>query len=87
MDSSCGWCFDSDCRGNPSYTSPRCPEHGKKKHKKKKEEKQIKVTFADFMHEIEAEAKKEGPVAVKELNTFKAYFSRLNKRWEEKRSK
>lgn len=26
----CGRCFDSDCRGNPGYIDPMCPEHGRK---------------------------------------------------------
>lgn len=46
--------------------------------------KNIKLTFADFMHEIEEEAEKEGPEATKQLNDFKEYYKRVRKRWEKK---
>src|SRR3989344_88239 len=45
MDSSCGLCTESDCRGNQGYTDPDCPKHGRQK-----EPKSFIVTFKDKLH-------------------------------------
>ena len=40
MDYPCGKCFGPDCRGNPGYTDPGCPEHGTKAQEKDRERTQ-----------------------------------------------
>lgn len=46
-----------------------------------------KVKFSDFMHELEAEAKAEGPRAVEELETFREYFRLAKDLAEARRAK
>ena len=47
MDSSCGLCTESDCRGNQGYTDPDCPKHGRQK-----EPNAFIVTFKDKLHRV-----------------------------------